>query len=94
MSYISSLEEVLQIYLFGSCAQGTQNAGSDIDLMVIVDDNMKAFKTAVRIQKGLANRVIPSDVLVNNRTAFSEAANEITLQRQIKDEWGLLYERQ
>ena len=27
-----------QIYLFGSCAKGTVRAGSDIDLLVVVED--------------------------------------------------------
>lgn len=93
--YISSLEEVLQIYLFGSHAWGEPDEGSDIDLLVVVDDNIKALKTAVKIQMGLAKqKIVPLDVMVNNRTTFIEATNGITLQKHIKDEGVLLYERQ
>jgi len=37
---ISSLDWVLQIYLFGSHAYGEPKEYSDIDLLVIVDDNI------------------------------------------------------
>jgi len=92
--YISSLNGVLQIYLFGSHAYGTPDDSSDIDLMVVIEDSLDAFKTAFKIQRGLASRLIPLDVLVNNESVFCRAANDITLQAQIKNEGILLYERQ
>jgi predicted nucleotidyltransferase len=91
---ISSLDWVLQIYLFGSHAYGTPDDNSDIDLMVVIDDELDVFKTAYKIQRGLANRVVPLDVLVNNESAFYEAADSITLQAHIVKEGTLLYESQ
>ena len=91
-SYISSLDGVLQIYLFGSYASGTTHEHSDIDLMVIVEDSLNASKTAVKISKGLiGQRLIPLDILVNRRGDFAKAAAEPTLQNQIKNEGILLY---
>ena len=78
--YISSLNGVLQIYLFGSHAYGTPDDSSDIDLMVVIDDKLDVFKTAYKIQRGLANRAFPLDVLVNNEFVFYEAADSISLQ--------------
>jgi len=92
--YISSLTEVLEIYLFGSYAYGEPKDNSDIDLMVVIDDKRDVFKTAFKIQRALANRVVPLDVLVNNESAFYEAAKEVTLQAHVKNEGILLYERQ
>jgi len=39
-----------KIVLFGSCAQGTDTAESDIDLLVITRDKIKADKAARRIR--------------------------------------------
>jgi len=94
IKFISSLEGVLQIYLFGSYAKGVQNERSDIDLMVIIEDNIDRTRTAINISKGLANRAIPLDVLVNRKTDFDGAACEPTIQRQITNEGVLLYAKQ
>ena len=91
VSYISSLEGVLQIYLFGSCANGTTHERSDIDLMVIVDDSLNRAKMAITISKGLADRTVPLDVLVNRKTDFRRASNEPTLQHRIMSEGVLVY---
>ena len=92
--YISSLNEVLEIYLFGSYAYGEPNISSDIDLMVIIDDKHDVFKTAFRIQRALADRIVPLDVLVNNKSAFYKAAKEVSLQAHVKNEGVLLYGKQ
>ena len=94
IKHISSLNGVLQIYLFGSCAYGTPDDCSDIDLMVVIDDELDVFKTAYKIQRGLASRVVPLDVIVNNESVFYKAADNISLQAHIRKEGALLYERQ
>ena len=94
VNFISSLEGVFQIYLFGSLAYGTPSERSDIDLMVVIDDKLDVFKMMNRISTGLiGKRVIPLDVLVNRKSAFSKAAESITIQNRIKSEGVLLYER-
>jgi len=91
VDYISKQEGVVQIYLFGSYAQGTQKENSDIDLMVLVDDSLNTGKMAVKISKGLANRTVPLDILVNRKTAFHKAAEDLTIQNRIKKTGVLLY---
>jgi predicted nucleotidyltransferase len=92
VNYISSLEGVEQIYLFGSHAYGTPHEHSDIDLMVVIEDSLNTSKTAVKISKGLiGQRLVPLDILVNRRGEFYKAANEATIQNQIKNEGVLLY---
>ena len=91
VKYISSLDGVLQIFLFGSYANGTANERSDIDLMVIVDDKTDRSKMAFNISKGLANRTVPLDVLVNRETDFYKASIEPTIQYRIKNEGVLMY---
>ena len=91
IEYISKQEGVLQIYLFGSCANGTTHERSDIDLMVIVDDDRKPGKMAVQFYKGLANTDVPLDILVNRKTTFQKAAEELTIQNTIRNTGVLLY---
>ena len=91
VDYISRQEGVLQIYLFGSCAYGTTHERSDIDLMVIVEDSKNTGKIAVKISKGLANVEVPLDILVNRKTTFYNAAEELTIQNSIKNTGVLLY---
>jgi len=93
IKYISAMNGVLQIYLFGSYAYGTPDIYSDIDLMVVIDDKFDVFKTAYKIQRGLADRVVPLDVVVNNESIFYEASNNTSLQAHIKKEGTLLYEK-
>ena len=89
---IASVPGVLQIYLFGSYAYGTPHERSDLDLIVLVEDNLKAVKIALTINSVLAGkRRIPLDILVNNSSDFYEAAKEPTLQNRIKNEGVLLY---
>ena len=92
--FISSLNGVFQIYLFGSHAYGTPDDHSDIDLMVVIDDNLDVFKTAYKIQRGLADRVVPLDVLVNNESVFYKSTDNLSLQAHIIKKGTLLYERQ
>ena len=93
IEHISSLDEVKQIYLFGSHAYGEPHERSDIDLMVLIDDNLDTRKVSLKISKDLAGKsIIPLDVLVNPKTAFYTAAGEPTIQRQIKNEGVLLYD--
>ena len=91
---ISNIEGVIQIYLFGSCAFGMSDEDSDIDLMVIIDDELNAMKKAIEIQQKLASRTVALDVLVNNKSIFNEASSDVTLQAEIKNNGVLLYERE
>jgi len=91
VKYISSLDGVLQIYLFGSHAKCTAHEHSDIDLMVIVDDRIDRVKASVNISRGLSKRTVPLDVLVNRKTDFLNASIGPTLQNLIKSEGVLMY---
>ena len=93
VEYISSLDGILRIYLFGSYAYGAPYEGSDIDLMVIIEDRTDALKTNLKIQKGLCDRSVPLDVLVNNISKFEEFAESPSLQNQIKHKGALLYDK-
>ena len=72
VSFISKMDGVLNIYLFGSYAGGQPSAESDIDLMVIVNDGVDTLKVMQGVSLGLMNRRISLDVLVDNLSDFTE----------------------
>jgi len=91
VDYISSLTGVLQIYLFGSYANGNSHKTSDIDLMVIIENNMDPFKIAYKIRKGLTETDFNLDIAVNRISAFEDASKESMFQKTIKENGVLLY---
>ena len=91
VEFISSLSGVLQIYLFGSHANGEPCETSDIDLMVIVENNLDPFKTAYKIRRTLADSDLSVDIVVNRKSAFEEASKKSSFQKAIKENGVLLY---
>ena len=93
ISFISQMDGVLRIYLFGSYANGKPTDNSDIDLMVVVRDGINALKTMQNVSFGLPNKRVPLDVLVDNVSVFDErsAPDRVTLQREIKNNGVLVY---
>ena len=91
VDFISSIAGVLQIYLFGSYASGESRTTSDIDLMIIVENNLDPFKTAYYIRKGLIDTDYALDIVVNRISAFEEASAKSSFQKSIKENGVLLY---
>ena len=63
-------------------------------MAVITADETDWFKTRYAIGKKLVGRTIPIDIIVNSKTDFENQSNEITLQKMIRDEGILIYDRQ
>ena len=93
ISFISQMDGVIQIYLFGSYANGSPNVESDIDLMVVVQDGIDSLKVMRAVSAGLMNRRVSLDVLVDNLSDFTERSKpeRVTLQREIKNKGVLVY---
>lgn len=83
------------IYLFGSHAWGNPEAGSDIDLLVIVKTSrQKPVRRAARAQRSLRGIKAPIDVLVKTRKEFEKYIPvKASLEAQIMREGKLLYGR-
>jgi len=88
---ISAFTGVLQIYLFGSHANGDPKDNSDVDLMVIVENNMDPFRTAFKIRRSLVGSDIMFDIVVNKKDAFEKASREQPFQKSIKENGVVLY---
>ncbi len=92
---IDKTVEPEKIYLFGSYAYGTPTKDSDFDLCVIIPDNSMRQTDAVKlIRRALFPvQTTPLDVIVYHADAFRQRAEGASLERKIKREGVLLYER-
>ena len=82
------------IYLFGSCAKGTPNEGSDIDIYVVVPDTIEKnpLEICADIRVALYKRIeTPMDLMVGKSSIFKHRAQGPTLQRTIARDGVLLY---
>jgi len=92
---ISSDSGVLRIYLFGSCAYGEPHERSDIDLMVAIEDTLHTIKKSTALRKNLRGyRTVPMDMLVNRISDFEKPQTFPSIQKTIKEQGLLLYERE
>ena len=91
VEFISSLAGVLQIYLLGSYATDDLRKTSDIDLMVIVENDLDPFRIAYIIRRGLTDTDLALDIVVNQKTAFEEATGNSSFQKSVKENGVLLY---
>jgi predicted nucleotidyltransferase len=91
-----------RIILFGSYARGNQNENSDIDLMVILDDNHVSRTYAERLNKRISirklvleiNRKIPLDILVYSRAELKKIKEHGNyLIDEIEKTGKILYEK-
>ena len=82
------------IYLFGSHAWGQPNSNSDIDLLVVVNDEVSnENKKGLKGQFALADLMIAKDLLVTTKSSFHERAEHpSTLYHKIKNEAIKIYE--
>ena len=93
VSFISELDGVIQVYLFGSFAYGIPTTDSDVDLLVVVQDGIDPIKMMREVKRGLQNKIVPFDILVINHTDFAERSkpDRVTLQREIKNRGVLVH---
>jgi predicted nucleotidyltransferase len=81
------------IYFFGSYAYGTPRPGSDIDLLVVVEDSpLDPYERDGRAYLALMGLGIPKDVQVYTRAEFEQrAALPVSFERTVKAKGKLIY---
>ena len=81
------------IYLFGSYAYGTPESGSDLDLLVVVEDDPRnIYDRDAAAYAALGNLGFPKDVMVYTRVEFEERATlPVSFERTVKRKGKLLY---
>ena len=81
------------IYLFGSYAWGQPHADSDLDFLVVLNDDIQ-LNLALQIKGKLAlkNMNVSTDIVLNHKFFFKERAEHpSTLQYKIINEGKLVY---
>ena len=66
----NAVPEGSSVILFGSCARGEANEGSDLDLLVIEPEVADRAAETVRLSTLLGRLLIPADVVVMSRANF------------------------
>ena len=83
----------LTIYLFGSYAWGTPHEDSDLDFLVVLDDDVKLnLALQIKGKYALKNIDVSTDIILNHQLFFKERAEHpSTLQHKIIKEGKLVY---
>jgi predicted nucleotidyltransferase len=81
------------IYLFGSYAYGQPRPGSDLDLLVVVEDSpLSPYERDGQAYVALLGLGVPKDVQVYTRAEFEErAALPVSFERTVKRKGRLIY---
>lgn len=81
------------IYLFGSYAYGRPGPGSDIDLLVVVDDSqLDPYERDAVAYHALIGVRVPIDVQVYTRAEFDRrAALPVSFERTVKGKGKVVY---
>ncbi len=87
-----------RIYLFGSCARGSDMVGSDVDLLIVEDQrfgpNRNRWSELKRIRQALRQFRFPKDILVYSRDEFEKWEDSVNhIVAHAVREGKLLYER-
>ena len=85
--------EPLAIYLYGSCARGERQPGSDVDLLVVVrDSQMSFFERGALAYRVLRDVPLPLDVQVYTQAEFDRrAALPVSFERTVRTTGILLH---
>jgi len=84
----------IRIVLFGSQAKGTADAGSDVDLLVVLPTVDDELDTAVRIMSAIGPRTIGVDVIPVDPGRVERArTRQASVVRDAIEEGVILYER-
>ena len=84
-----------QIYLFGSCAKGTAAIGSDIDLMVVVEDGFgDKLSNTTKAYRATRQLTVSKDIIVDQERVFKKRARWVSsIEREVMETGTLVYGR-
>ena len=90
---LANTYQPLSIYLFGSYAWGEPHAESDLDFLIVLNDDVHFnFALQIKGKQALKNLDISTDIVLNHKLFFTERAQHpSTLQHKIKKEGKLVY---
>ena len=85
----------LKVYLFGSCAEGTDKSDSDFDFYIVVsDEHADTLELACRAYKAVRSiKKRPVDILVGTQSKFERRKHLPTVENEVYRKGILLYEQ-
>ena len=84
----------LKIILFGSHAWGTPRADSDVDLMVIMNSDLRPAQRSAQISMACRPRGLPMDIIVRTPAELEQRLKIADpFVRRIVEQGRILYER-
>ena len=83
----------MQVYLFGSFADGTETEDSDLDFYIVVDDkDENLFDLTVRAYRAICKvKQRPVDILVGTKAGFEARKDTPSVEREVYRKGVLLY---
>ena len=91
---IVSMFEPQRVILFGSHAQGAPASDSDVDLLVVMEVQKSKRATAMEIDRALADREIPLDLVVLTPEEYEKQQGIVgTIAKPAAEEGQVVYER-
>lgn len=90
---LRSVFSPVYIYQYGSCARGEMRPGSDIDLLVVVEDSsLTFFQRGALAYRALRPIPVPIDVQVYTRSEFElRAALPVSFERTVRTQGKILH---
>ena len=84
---------VLEIYLFGSFANGTATEESDYDFYVVIpDDSIRAIEATWKIREGLVGKQTRGiDMLVGTLSKYNKYKNVYSIEKEVAETGVKLY---
>ncbi len=83
-----------EVWLIGSAARSEARAGSDIDLLAVVEDSsLPSYQRAQRAHRLLGETTYPKDVIVLTRNEWARQRNVVNTLPYIAEKEGLLLSR-
>ena len=82
-----------KIIIFGSCANGTQNENSDLDLLIVQDSDQPMQKRGLDIRLSLIGAMIPMDLLIYTKSEFDQELKSVfSFLNSVMENSKILYE--
>jgi len=81
----------LEIYVFGSYANGKVNEDSDYDFYVVVPDDFQPTQVAWKIQAAIKNRVRGIDMMVGRKSKFDKYKHVYSIENEVLESGVKLY---
>jgi uncharacterized protein len=90
---LANVYQPLSIYLFGSYAWGMPHEDSDLDFLIVLNDDIPLnLSLHIKGKQALRNLNISTDLVLNHQFFFIDRAEHpSTLQHKIKTEGKLVY---